>query len=83
MGVVEAKLRVTNVDQVVKRSFPSHWSVLHNAGSGHVARIVLAWDAQLLTVDLVFSAPQLIVVKVLLEDNRVFFVSFLVCTVII
>ncbi|KAI8573289.1 hypothetical protein RHMOL_Rhmol01G0266800 [Rhododendron molle] len=75
MGVVEAKLRLENVDQAVNRSFPVHWSVLHNAVQGSAARILLAWDPQIFQVDLTFSSTQIIVVKVLTEDKRLFYVS--------
>lgn len=55
MGIVEAKLRLDNVDNTVRHCFPPHWSVFHYAASGCVARIVLGWDTQLFTVDLVLS----------------------------
>ncbi|KAG5564631.1 hypothetical protein RHGRI_000728 [Rhododendron griersonianum] len=75
IGIVEAKLHLENVDQAVKRSFPAHWSVLHNAVQGSVARMVLAWDPQIFQVDLIFSSPQIIVVKILTVDQRLFYVS--------
>lgn len=59
----------------MKHCFPSHWSFLHNAAPGCVARIVLAWDTQLFKVDLIFSSSQLIVVKVLTEDQLIFYIS--------
>ncbi|KAG5543301.1 hypothetical protein RHGRI_016135 [Rhododendron griersonianum] len=49
--------------------------VLHNAEQGSVARILLAWDPQIFQVDLIFSSPQIIVVKVLMEDKHLFHVS--------
>ncbi|KAG5535782.1 hypothetical protein RHGRI_023523 [Rhododendron griersonianum] len=36
----------------------------------------VAWNPQVLQVDLVFSSPQLIVVKVLPEDRKLFYVSY-------
>ncbi|KAI8566950.1 hypothetical protein RHMOL_Rhmol02G0082600 [Rhododendron molle] len=49
--------------------------VLHNAVHGSVARMVLARDPQIFQVDLIFSSPQLIVVKILTVDQRLFYVS--------
>ncbi|KAI8527740.1 hypothetical protein RHMOL_Rhmol12G0097800 [Rhododendron molle] len=75
-GIVEAKVRLENVDLVVKHCFPSQWSSFHNASTGSVARIIVAWNPQVLQVDLVFSSSQLIVVKVLPEDQKLFYVSY-------
>ncbi|KAH7866733.1 hypothetical protein Vadar_024219 [Vaccinium darrowii] len=72
----EAKLRIENLPTIVKHCFPSHWSVLHNATPNTAARIVIAWDAQTLQVSLTHSSSQLIVVKVLSQDQRLFYVSF-------
>ncbi|KAG5544421.1 hypothetical protein RHGRI_016993 [Rhododendron griersonianum] len=63
MGVVEAKVRPENIDHVVKRCFPHSWSFLHNAYNDSVARIILGWDPQLFTVDMIHSSSQLLVVK--------------------
>lgn len=70
VGIVEAKVRLENVDLIVKHCFPSQWSSFHNASTGSVARMFVAWNPQVLQVDLVFSSPQLIVVKVLPEDQK-------------
>ncbi|KAG5514272.1 hypothetical protein RHGRI_035618 [Rhododendron griersonianum] len=75
VGVIEAKIRPENIDSTVKRCFPAHWLSVHNASLGSVARIVLGWDPQLLTVDVVHSSSQLLVAKVLTGDYRCFYVS--------
>ncbi|KAF7127311.1 hypothetical protein RHSIM_Rhsim11G0061400 [Rhododendron simsii] len=43
-GIVEAKVRLENVDLVVKHCFPSQWSSFHNASTGSVARMFVAWN---------------------------------------
>ncbi|KAI8561587.1 hypothetical protein RHMOL_Rhmol04G0351900 [Rhododendron molle] len=76
MGVVEAKVRPENMDHAVKRCFPHNWPFLHNASNDSVARIVMGWDPQLFTVDMIHSSSQLLVVKVLTTDQRMFYVSY-------
>ncbi|KAH7848240.1 hypothetical protein Vadar_001278 [Vaccinium darrowii] len=76
MGVVEAKLRFDAVAHTVKHCFPTQWAVLHNAVPGGAARIVVAWDTQVLTVDLILSTSQLMVFKVLSADQTLFFISY-------
>ncbi|KAF7127403.1 hypothetical protein RHSIM_Rhsim11G0078900 [Rhododendron simsii] len=75
MGIMEAKLRLDNVDNTVRHCFPPHWSVFHNAAAGCVARIVLGWDTQLFTVDLVLSDAEIMVVKLVTLAKEVFYVS--------
>ncbi|KAG5544078.1 hypothetical protein RHGRI_016730 [Rhododendron griersonianum] len=76
-STIVARGRASNHNHCVtmKHCFPSHWSFLHNAAPGCVVRIVLAWDAQLFKVDVIFSSSQLIVVKVLNVDQLIFYIS--------
>lgn len=75
MGIVEAKLGLDNVDNTVSHCFPPHWSIFHNVASGCVSRIVLVWDTQLFTVDLILSDAQIMVVKLVTLAKVVFYVS--------
>lgn len=64
-GLVETKVRSTNLGGVVKIYFPHH-----------VARIILAWDPTLLDVSLLFNSEQMIVVRVeAMEFHKTFFLS--------
>lgn len=49
---------------------------VHNCGTDVVARIVMAWDPQVMTVSLLFSSPQIVVARVVgLECHKDFCVS--------
>ncbi|KAH7845446.1 hypothetical protein Vadar_002057 [Vaccinium darrowii] len=76
VGVVEAKLRLENVANTVRRCFPAQWSYAHNGIPGRVARILVGWDSQLLKVDVIHTSSQLLLTKVTMVDTRVFYASW-------
>ncbi|KAG5560701.1 hypothetical protein RHGRI_003888 [Rhododendron griersonianum] len=52
--------------------FPREWKAVHNFNSGPVARIILGWDSSIFQLVVVFQSEQIIVVDVLvLEDKRI------------
>ncbi|KAH7866002.1 hypothetical protein Vadar_014134 [Vaccinium darrowii] len=75
VGVVEAKLRLENVE---KTCFLAQWSYAHNGFPGRVARILVGWDSQLLLlqVDVIHTSSQLLLTKVTTVDTRVFYASW-------
>ncbi|KAH7847812.1 hypothetical protein Vadar_030492 [Vaccinium darrowii] len=76
VGIVETKVRSENFDKTVRFCFPAPWASIHNGSNDRVSRIIVAWNALDVTVDIIFSSPQLVVVKVLSADQKLFYVSF-------
>lgn len=75
-GVLEAKVRKTNLAAICTRCFPCSWKCLDNSGNSDIARIVLGWDLCCLDVSLVYSDDQLICVQATcLSSQRVFYAS--------
>ncbi|KAH7836105.1 hypothetical protein Vadar_032774 [Vaccinium darrowii] len=76
VGIVEIKVRLENFDKTVRFCFPAKWASIHNGSNDRVSRIIVAWNALDVTVDIFFPSPQLVVVKVLSADKKLFYVSF-------
>ncbi|KAH7861825.1 hypothetical protein Vadar_031371 [Vaccinium darrowii] len=76
VGIVETKVRSENFDKTVRFCFPTQWASIHNGSNDRVSRIIVAWNALDVTVDIIFSSSQLVVVKVLSADQKLFYVSF-------
>lgn len=78
IGLVETKLHSTNLDSAIRHCVPATWLYVHNCGTDVVARIVVAGNPQVMTVSLLFSSPQLLVVRVVwLECHKDFCVSII------
>lgn len=76
MDVVETKVRDVNLQATINLCFPRDWKAIHNFNSGPVARIILGWDSSIFQLLVVFQSEQIIVVDVLvLEDKRNFLLS--------
>ncbi|KAL7230864.1 hypothetical protein ACSBR2_009198 [Camellia fascicularis] len=50
LGIVEAKIRPSNLSSVTTRCFLVHWQYTHNAAMCLVARILVGWDPSKLSV---------------------------------
>lgn len=48
-GVLETKIYAEHMASVVAHSFPSRWSAVNNGIQGCVARIIVGWDATVLS----------------------------------
>ncbi|KAH7850084.1 hypothetical protein Vadar_027677 [Vaccinium darrowii] len=71
-----AKVRDVNLASTVSRCFPAHWNCSNNLGSTLVASIFVAWDPQMLVVDIILVSAQMITAKVqVAASQRVFFLS--------
>lgn len=64
IGVLETKVPLEFMGQTLAHCFPSCWKAVHNRGSDKVARIIVAWDPQVMVVDVVHATSQMITVKV-------------------
>ncbi|KAG5547154.1 hypothetical protein RHGRI_012990 [Rhododendron griersonianum] len=74
MGVVETKVKDSNISSTAKSCFPSHWLSVHNYSVGPVARIFLGWDPTIFGNSILFSSDQLIVSEFLPLDGSASFV---------
>ncbi|KAI8536166.1 hypothetical protein RHMOL_Rhmol10G0235300 [Rhododendron molle] len=76
MGVVETKVRFSNIQATVTNCFPKDWLWMDNFTNGPVARILLSWDKDIFSVHLEFKSEQMLVVKVeLCQGNKSFLLS--------
>ncbi|KAI8551299.1 hypothetical protein RHMOL_Rhmol06G0175000 [Rhododendron molle] len=76
MGILETKVRATNLCTTFGKCFPAHWSYSHNLGSSSVARIVVAWDPQCLVVDVLQTSDQMVCAKVqIVASSKILYLS--------
>lgn len=75
-GILEAKVRKENINDVCSRCFPNSWNWLENSGNLSTARIVLGWDPNVLGIHLLSSSDQLLCVQVTcLDTQRICYIS--------
>lgn len=72
-GVIEANVRATNLVCTVAGCFPSSWMTTNNLGNFQVARIIVGRDPQSITVSLVSSSEQMMVLYVdIISEHKKF-----------
>lgn len=78
-GILETKIRREHLASTVSHCFPPHWLHYSNIDvMGSTARIILAWDSLVLTVNILTFSPQMVLAKVAsVEWKKDFFVSII------
>ena len=69
LGILETKVSSGRKDQLARKLLPN-WTFLYNYSNNSNGRIWAAWDPAILSIQLLYSSPQLMHLSVLLRESQ-------------